>query len=255
MKNPTIGVRYVAFKEVSAVNYSLQLFRQVYPESPVYFVSDGGADFSYLENDPHIKYQFGIDTMGYAAAGPQLDGMIANKTFDVDKALEIGEPLHFLERMKDAIEYCKTDYILLMEPDVLVRGKIEIDHSCHLVGQKPNEIESPVLEYIKLQGGNESVRHFGPVGGLVKSKSFMKVYDHVKRNPRIVRDLLIISPRVKCWDYLIVVLFAIVGFSYEESDQIVECIRNPFWKMTSHPVVHQFRDFYNSNYGGKWESI
>ena len=252
---PSIGVRYVAFKEVNAVNHSLQLFRRVYPDAPVYLVSDGGSDFSYLESDPNIKFTMGIDTMGYAAAGPSLDKMIADKTFDVELALKIGEPVHFMDRMKDAIEYCKTDYMLLMEPDVIVRSKIKIDSSHHLVGQKPNDIEPEVLNYIRSRGGNESVRHFGPVGGLVRSESFLKVYDLVQSDPQMLRDLLKISPRVKCWDYLIVVLFAIAGFPYEESDQIVECIRNPFWKITSHPVVHQFRDFYNYNYGGKWESI
>lgn len=252
---PTLGVRYVAFKEVGAVNYSLQSFRSVYPNAPVYFVSDGGSDFSYLESDPNIKVTMGIDTMGYAAAGPPLDRMIANKTFDVELALKIGEPVHFMNRMKDAIEFCKTDYMLLMEPDVIVRSKIKINPSHHLVGQKPNDIETEVLRYIKSRGGNESVRHFGPVGGLVNSASFLKVYELVQNDPQMLRDLLKISPRVKCWDYLIAVLFAIAGFSYEESDQIVECIRNPFWKVTSHPVVHQFRDFYNSDYGGKWENI
>lgn len=250
----SIGVRYAAFREVSAVNYSLRRLREVYPDAPVYMISDGGSDFSYLESDPKIRFFMGEDTMGYAAAGPSLDGMIANGTFDVELALKIGEPVHFMNRMRDAVAYCNTDYMLLMEPDVIVRGEIKIDPSHHLVGQKPNEIEPKILEYIRARAGNQTVRHFGPVGGLVRSESFMKVFEMVQRDPEMLRDLLKISPRVKCWDYLIVVLFAIAGYPYEESDQIIECIRDQSWKYSKHPVVHQFREFYDADYGGKWKN-
>ena len=45
-----IGFFYTCYKEHKAVEYSLKRLRRVYPDAPIYLVSEG-ADFSYLEED------------------------------------------------------------------------------------------------------------------------------------------------------------------------------------------------------------
>ena len=50
------GVFYTCYKEKEAVEYSLATLFSVYPECPVYLVSDGGHDYSYLESKyPTLK--------------------------------------------------------------------------------------------------------------------------------------------------------------------------------------------------------
>ncbi len=45
----SLGIFFSCFKEKKAVEYSLTELVKHYPDSPIYLVSDGGLDFSYLE--------------------------------------------------------------------------------------------------------------------------------------------------------------------------------------------------------------
>ena len=47
----SVGFFYTVFTEKKAVEYSIEQLRKWYPSSPIYLVSDGGLDFSYLKND------------------------------------------------------------------------------------------------------------------------------------------------------------------------------------------------------------
>ena len=46
--------------------------------------------------------------------------------------------LAVLNRLESAINYCKTDYILMMDPDTLVRGKLNISEGVKLLGSRIN---------------------------------------------------------------------------------------------------------------------
>ena len=43
-----LGFFYSCYKEKKAINNSIKELRKYYPDSPIYLVSDGGADYSYL---------------------------------------------------------------------------------------------------------------------------------------------------------------------------------------------------------------
>ena len=45
-------------------------------------------------------------------------------------------------------------------------------------------------------------------------------------------------------DVLFPTIFALVGEEEVFNSDVVECTRNPNWKNTSHPLVHQFREYY-----------
>ena len=50
------------------------------------------------------------------------------------------------------------------------------------------------------------------------------------------------------FDLFLPILFALAGEDPEVfSDEYTECLRNPNWKTSSHPVVHQYREFYSNN--------
>jgi hypothetical protein len=46
----SFGVFYTCFKEEDAVGYSVFVLKNYYPDCPIYLVSDGGSDYSFLEN-------------------------------------------------------------------------------------------------------------------------------------------------------------------------------------------------------------
>ena len=47
-KELDFGVFYTCFTEYEAVEYSLDVLYSIYPEVPVYLISDGGSDYSNL---------------------------------------------------------------------------------------------------------------------------------------------------------------------------------------------------------------
>ena len=43
-----LGVFFTCYTELEAVEYSIDLLETVYPDIPVYIVSDGGSDYSFI---------------------------------------------------------------------------------------------------------------------------------------------------------------------------------------------------------------
>ena len=116
-----LGVFYICYKEQAAIEFSLKKFRQFYPENPIYLVSDNGLDFSYLkENFGNIETI--KETTEVVGIARDVDQYIRENSGDID--LFMGICLEFLRRLKNGCDFCNTEYMVLMEPDVLVRGEL-----------------------------------------------------------------------------------------------------------------------------------
>ena len=115
-----IGFFYTCYKENRAVEYSIKRLRRVYPDAPIYLVSEG-TDFSYLEEDyDEISTHLEEDTMSptFHITGDYWQGNFRERNNQ--------EAIHkcawaTLTRLEKAIDYCKTEYMVMCDPDVLVR--------------------------------------------------------------------------------------------------------------------------------------
>ena len=55
---------------------------------------------------------------------------------------------------------------------------------------------------------------------------------------------------IRLWN-LLGIIFSLIGESETFSDEYTECLRNPSWKTSGQPIVHQYREFYEqSDYFG-----
>ena len=65
-KDITVGFIYnCVYKQRKSFEYGLRSIRNLYPDSPIYIVSDGGYDYQYLEDEiGNLKFEMGVDTMG-----------------------------------------------------------------------------------------------------------------------------------------------------------------------------------------------
>ena len=65
-KKITVGFIYnCVYKQRKSFEYGLRSIRNLYPDSPIYIVSDGGYDYQYLEDEiGNLKFEMGVDTMG-----------------------------------------------------------------------------------------------------------------------------------------------------------------------------------------------
>jgi hypothetical protein len=47
-------------------------------------------------------------------------------------------------------------------------------------------------------------------------------------------------------------MFAALGYDEIQNPELTECLRNPNWRNSGHPLLHQFREYYpTSNYSGR----
>jgi len=131
------GVFYTCYTEKKAVDYSLEVLYGIYPDVPVYLISDGGSDYSDLEERYsslgfNLKTHLEVDSRGLIPTFAHREDFnteeIQQKVFD--------SVITFIERIKRAIDYSKKEFLLVMEPDVLVRGKISNPGNHKLLGSR-----------------------------------------------------------------------------------------------------------------------
>jgi len=239
-----VGVFYHCYKENDAVEFSVKSFKNLYPDSPMYIVSDNGNDFSYLEkkykNIKFIKKNNEVQSLVKF-----VDNLIAANNVDIDLFTDIA--IEVLNRIKNAIDYCQSKYIILMEPDVYVRSKFSLPKT-DMVGPIPNEMPINVQEYIISKGGINN-KYWGPAGGIMNTQAFLDIYSKIDKT--IISEILLQDPRIVCYDYLLPVLFSIYGYRYENNPEQTECLRNPNWEISDHKILHQYRKYFDGNYDGK----
>jgi len=238
--NANFGVFYTCYTETHAVDFSLEVLRKIYPECPIYLVSDGGSDYSFLNSKfDRIKTLKEHDSRVFIP-------FLFQETYknDDNQSLIKNSIITFLNRIKSAIEFCRTEYMLVMEPDVLVRGKISVQPGAHLLGSRINEgLSSELRNIVSSVNGAIDVNTWGATPALFRSDSFMKSYEIIMKND-LLDKLSLADHRLANYDVLFAVMFALAGYEETFNPEIIECFRNPYWKYTNHPLVHQFRDHY-----------
>jgi len=236
-----IGIFFSCYKEREAVRFCIDNIRDHYPQAPIYLASDGGYDFSDLCESTNTKFSMYDDVLGYVN-NPELK--------DEDKLIFCCK--EFLNRIKDATEYCKTEYILYYEPDILLRGKIKTNSESDLSGSFANRIHSNVLSLIEKYNPGNTNNNFGACGGsLIKTSSLKRILENT--NEALLKELIYIDKRISNCDYLLTVLFCIFGYKYLENIDFIEANRNQNWELTNHSIVHQYHKHYIENYDGKYK--
>lgn len=240
------GVFYTCYTEIQAVDHSLEVLRKLYPECPVYLVSDGGSSYDFLKKKmTNIEVFKEEDSRGFIP-------FLTPETFRNDENQNlIRESIKtFLSRVKRAIDYCKTDCMLVMEPDVLVRGKLTFPEGSHLLGSRINSgLSDNLREIVKRVPGSIDVNTWGATPAFFKCNSFLKAYELIMKEETL-NSLCLSDHRLANYDVLFAVMFALAGYEETYNPEIVECFREPMWRVTKHPLVHQYREHYPKSTNG-----
>lgn len=234
------SVFYTCFTETNAVDYSIGVLRSIYPDVKIYLVSDGGNDFSFLKNKySNIETLLEKDSRGFI---PSIGDDY--KLPEIQKKIK-DSILTFLDRVNRAIDYGDQEYLLIMEPDVLVRGKISNMNNGKLLGSRiniglSNEIKSVLSNY----DGAIPINNWGVTPAIFCTNSFKKAYNNLLNDSVLLDNLCLSDKRLANYDVLFAVLFATIGIEETFNPEIVECFRNPYWETSNHPLVHQYRAKY-----------
>ena len=247
-----IGFIYnCVFKQRKAFEYSVKSIKKVYPDSKIYVVSDGGFDYSYME-DENLKFSMEDDTVSplkqingdnYLKPEYQINTKVAMKAT--------------LRRIEAGIKYCgNPEWICLTEPDVLIRGKISYPKNGKILGHRINvawmtqqclEQFMGLNELLSEIEGSIPILRWGAVPAIFHTETFLKGLKVYKDNFDILDKLTEKHYAPGTFDLFIGIIFALVGEPEVYNKEVTECLRNTSWKTSDHPILHQFREYYESS--------
>jgi hypothetical protein len=237
----TLGVMYTCFNEKKSIEYSIGILKQIYPDIKIYLVSDGGIDFSYLKDTyNNIKTVLAEDTMGPTKFINGANFKLPENQTHIKKCA-----LATLNRLNSAIEYCESDYMIMMDPDTLVRGKLNIPDNVKLLGTK---INGPFPEeYKKVLSEVPSakiINSWGAVPAIFHTQTYKKAFAFLSNNLYLMDKFSESLYAIFAHDVLLPTIFALIGEEEVFNPDIIECMRDSSWITSQHPLVHQFKQYY-----------
>lgn len=233
----TLGAYFQVYKNKKATEFVLSNFRCHYPENPVIMISDGGDDFEDLAK----RY-----STGYVKLNNIFTDLTGDTFYDSARTIEAWR------RHKLAVDYCKTDYIIILEDDVLVQRRIDLGEF-DIRGVTANNIPPEGINEIVRNNGHVGLGKYGACGGCVYSSfAFKAVYDsaveytrkyHNKKYFSLPKGINHPPDRKICaLDCNIVFHFTRMGYKYENAEWLSEVHRQIDW--ASYPIVHQYKEHY-----------
>ena len=237
-----LGVFFTCFNELEATRYSLNILKQVYPTIPVYLVYEGDVDFHVLESEiSHIVTNKVEDTMSDVFRIQAYNFQTPNQHAAIKRAA-----LAVINRLTSAIEYLQSEYILMMDPDAIVRGVLHIPEGAGLFGCRMN-CNPPLLAnmnaVLKKYGGIE-VKAWGATPAIFNVKKFKKATEILNSHPALMDELCGSFYAIFAHDILMAILFSLIGEEETFNPDIIQIGNNPNWQQTNCPLVHQFREYY-----------
>ena len=252
----SIGFVYnCIFKQKKAFEHSVEAIRDVYPDAKIYAVSDGGFDYSYMEDENFI---FSMEE-DFKSPLKNIGGenfLLPEHQEATKKEMDIT-----LRRVEKGIEVCgNPEWICMTEPDVLIRGKLSAPVNGKLLGSRincgwrsPKALEQfmGLNELIGEIEGSIPVLRWGAVPVLFHTETFLKALKIYRENFDIVDKFTEKHYAPGTFDLFIGLVFALIGEPEVFNSEVTECLRNPDWQTSGHPIVHQYREYYEqSDYYG-----
>jgi hypothetical protein len=248
-----LGFFDTVFTEKRAVEYSFEQLRKWYPESKVYLVSDGGLDFCYLKDtyenlETSLEEDTISDTFNITAGTTGCDFVNGNYREQFYQSAIKKCAYAVLDRMERAIQYCENpDWMVMCDPDCLIRGKLHIPPQGKLLGQRVNccfpEGYRNILREID---GASVISRWGASPCVFEVKTFLKALEkfrYLDEKDNILDRFCKEFYAMYAHDVLFPTLFSLVGEEEIFNPDIIEC-SNPHWRFTQHPLVHGFTEYY-----------
>ena len=248
----SIGFIYnCVFKQKNAFVRSVEAIREVYPESKIYAVSDGGLDYSFLEDENFI---FSMED-DFKSPLKNIGG--ENFLLPEHQEATRKEMAATLRRVEKGIEVCgNPEWICMTEPDVLIRGRISHPDNAKLLGTRVNHAwhsDGCLDQFMGMNmllgeiDGAIPVIRWGAVPVIFHTETFLKALKVYKDNFDILDKLTEKHYNPGAFDIFVDLIFALVGEQEVYSSEYTECLRNPIWKDSEHPIVHQYREYYEKD--------
>lgn len=237
-----LGAFFTCYDELEATRFSLYSLRFIYPETPIFLVYESDVDFKRLEKElPNLVTHKEEDTLSkcfqiqpYNFLQPENQQAIRKAAWAV------------LDRLNRAIEYLQTDYVIMLDPDAVVRGPLTIPQGVGLLGSRVNTNAFVLsgLSDVLVKYGGIRLAAWGATPAIFNSEKFLKGFAILRDNPKIFEEMCASFYAMFAHDVLLPSVFSLIREPETFNPDIVECIRNPQWMQTDKPLLHQYKKYY-----------
>lgn len=238
-----LGVMLTCYDEVDAVYYCVKEFRRHYPNTKIYIVTESKINYAKIfKKDKNILTVQDNDTMSFYCNNPTLHLTYKNSENQIKIKHAV---VSFLNRVNSAISYTNSQYLLLMDPDVLIRGKLNIPENTKLLGSLTNKNVPPNINKImeSIEGAIQ-ISAWGATPGIFDTKEFKKAYTNFFLNDNFLNIFSLEWPAFYAHDIIIPTIFALIGIPELYNNDFTECNTDPNWKNNNKVLVHHFKKYY-----------
>lgn len=228
-----------AYKNKRATEEAIKNFRK-FNDGPYFLVSDGGDDFSdiakkyncfYHHSDWNLKLRDHNDPSG-----------IYGNTKE--------ETLEWLRRFHLACTFEKSDHIMMMEDDVLIKGNISVENDVEFsgLGGPGNRVHQELIDYLTEKYDAKFYNNWYALSGgaIFKTETFIENYDRIVNILDLEFDFIKsnLMKSIGCIDVWMTVYYALCKKNYTVNPYITETTTNMNWRDPSYAIVHQYKEHY-----------
>ena len=229
MSEPTISAYIQCYSNKRALYQTLVSFRDIYPNEPITLVSDCGEDFSKFADRFSLYYYR------------------SNRRCDPRGNLGKDGALEYLKRIYEHCLGVTSDYVVILEEDVITLRRIKQFPSTDCAGPRFNSLAEPLNRY--LQQINKTTFDYGYAmcgGSIFNRQLYIECYEKYNLD---LDFLAALDERIVQYsDVALTVIFLINGCSYGVWAEISE---------TNHPEEHMriFRDAAFNHADKRWYGV
>ena len=239
-----IGIMMSCFDEVEAVSFAIQELRKFYPENKIYIFNESNESYQFLlENDLNIKIKNDKDTMSF-----YYENNVSDVYLRPEFQIKIQDALlTFLDRICQTIEYAESEYLLLMDPDVLIRGVLNIPSNTNLLGSLRNSgVPSSTKKILSEIEGSVIINEWGATPAIFRVETFKKSYDKFLSTPNLLEKLTKSWSAFYAHDVIIPILFSLIGEREHLNNDFTECNTDFDWQTNGKKLVHHYKKYYDN---------
>ena len=237
-----LGIFFTCYDELEASRYSLHMLRLSYPDAPVYLVCESTIDFKILESEfSNISVNKVEDTMTDAFQITVQNFRLADKQIAMKRAV-----VAVIDRLILSGEYLDSEYVLMLDPDAIVCGKLTIPNNVGLLGCRINSnrtLFQAMNNVLKSYGGKE-ITAWGATPAIFNFKKFLAAKELLLSEKTLLDEICQSFYAVFAHDVLLPILFSLIGEEEMFNPDIIQIQNNPNWRETGKSLVHQFRAYY-----------
>lgn len=231
-----LGAFHQAYKNKKATENVIKNFRIYYPNNPYFLFSDNGLDFSDLAKKYNCFYEFCDYNIGY------------------DKYTGFGKQgsLEWLKRFNKTCLQLNTEYVIMLEDDVLIQNTIYIPEETEFYGLDVpgNKIpENFINHFISKYSAKFYNNWYGSGGGSIfRTKTFIENYEKLIKIFEEEYDYVKNEFNIDFgWvDLFMTTFYYVCGKKYTVNPFLTEVIKNPNWNNSYFSIVHHYKQFYET---------